>query len=1005
MGHHPKNRFWRVCRVYFRRFRIAVWLLLLTLVGCLLYLNQVGLPGFIKTPLLERLRARGVDLQFSRLRLRWYEGIVAENVRFGRPDEPLGPRLTVKQVRVQLNSVALQHFQVQVDALVLSEGRLAWPVPDTNIPGRELAVEKIHTELRLLPNDEWALNNFSANFAGARFLLGGVITHASAIQHWSFLKSSDRSLSAAIWQTRLRELADQLDRVHFSASPEITLNVRGDATDLQTFAVHMIVSAPGARTPWADFDCGRFDARLFPATTNKVLSHAELRLEAAAARTRWASVTNLQLSVYLASVEHQTNLVHGELTLRGSNAQTKWAAAGETLLNAQWVHAITNPVPLTGHAEVTFSAPETKWASARRLQLAGTFSNFARTNTAFVSTELAWWTNLQPYDVAWQCDVEQLESAKIRAETVICSGSWSTPRLLVTNLDASLYGAELHARASLDVVSRKAAATLESNLDPFRVAPAFGESVPQWLQECTWEEPPQVRGAVSLTLPAWTNSRPDWRAEVQPSLCLEGHIQLAKGGSYRLLTVTGASAHLTYSNLVWHVPELHITRPEGELRAEQRLDDRTKEFYCRLRSTLDPRAIRPLLNTNNQKVFELITLTQPPALKAEVWGRLQDPDSIGFNAHVSLTNFAWRAQSATSLDARIQYSNRVLQVFHPVVERGTQHIEADGLLADFNSELVYLTNGFSTAEPMVVITAINPDLASTIAPYEFLQPPVAHVYGTIPTRGEAAADLHFELAGGPFHWWKFHLPHISGHVHWRGESLTLTNISADFYQGKAAGNARFDFKPEQPADFRFAVTFSNVRLRDLMNDLSPGTNHLEGRLNGNLTVTKATTGDWRSVFGYGDANLQDGLIWEIPIFGVFSPVLDAIVPGLGKSRASAGTGTFAITNGVIRSEDLEIRATGVRLQYRGTVDLETRVNARVEAMLLRDMWLVGPVVSTVFWPVTKMFEYRVTGSLYSPQLDPIFIVPKIVLIPFRPFSFLKSLFEEPPRTNPPPAKP
>jgi len=305
----------------------------------------------------------------------------------------------------------------------------------------------------------------------------------------------------------------------------------------------------------------------------------------------------------------------------------------------------------------------------------------------------------------------------------------------------------------------------------------------------------------------------------------------------------------------------------------------------------------------------------------------------------------------------------------------------------------------------VIARGINPKIGRNVEPYEFGQPPAARVYGTIPMHGEMAADLHFEITGGPFHWWKFQLPQISGRLHWRDESLTMTNVNAEFYQGKAVGHARFDFNPGQPADFRFAAVFSNVLLQDLMNDLSPGTNHLEGRLHGNLAVTKATTGEWQSVQGYGDANLQDGLIWDIPIFGVFSPVLDAIVPGLGNSRASAATGTFTITNGVIRSDDLEIRATGLRLLYRGTVDLESRVNARVEAMLLRDMWLVGPIVSTVFWPVTKMFEYRVTGSLSSPQLAPVYIIPKIVLMPFHPFRTLKGLFEEPTRTNAPPAKP
>src|ERR1035441_7957904 len=124
---------------------------------------------------------------------------------------------------------------------------------------------------------------------------------------------------------------------------------------------------------------------------------------------------------------------------------------------------------------------------------------------------------------------------------------------------------------------------------------------------------------------------------------------------------------------------------------------------------------------------------------------------------------------------------------------------------------------------------------------------------------------------------------------------------------------------------------------------------------------------------------------------MFSGVLNGMVPGLGSSRASAGTCSFIITNGVIRSDDLDIRSTGMRLQYRGTVDFQGQVNARVEAGLLRDIWLVGPVVSTVLWPVTKLFEYRVSGSLGQPKTDPVYIVPKGVFLPFHfPFHPFRS---------------
>jgi len=124
--------------------------------------------------------------------------------------------------------------------------------------------------------------------------------------------------------------------------------------------------------------------------------------------------------------------------------------------------------------------------------------------------------------------------------------------------------------------------------------------------------------------------------------------------------------------------------------------------------------------------------------------------------------------------------------------------------------------------------------------------------------------------------------------------------------------------------------------------------------------------------------------------------------GLGKSRASDGSGTFVITNSVIRSDDLEIRAPALRMQYRGTVDFDGRTDAVVEAELLRDTWLVGPLVSRILWPITKIFEYKVTGTLSQPKLVPLFL-PKILSMPLHPFRTLKELMGNPPNTNSPPA--
>jgi hypothetical protein len=160
-----------------------VWLVVLALCAAVLYVNQVGLPGFAKRRLLGELRDRGIQLQFERLRWRWQEGLVAENVRFGSVQAPDLPVTTADEVRVRVNTRELFRGRGQVDGLTIRGGRVEWNVAETNEPPTLFSVEKIQTELSLLPQDTWMLSNLKATMGGVNFSLSGTVSNASALHN------------------------------------------------------------------------------------------------------------------------------------------------------------------------------------------------------------------------------------------------------------------------------------------------------------------------------------------------------------------------------------------------------------------------------------------------------------------------------------------------------------------------------------------------------------------------------------------------------------------------------------------------------------------------------------------------------------------------------------------------------------------------------------------------------------------------------------------------------
>jgi len=232
----------------------------------------------------------------------------------------------------------------------------------------------------------------------------------------------------------------------------------------------------------------------------------------------------------------------------------------------------------------------------------------------------------------------------------------------------------------------------------------------------------------------------------------------------------------------------------------------------------------------------------------------------------------------------------------------------------------------------------------------------------------------------------------------------LSNIVAGCYGGRAAGHAYFDFRPvTYGCDFNFGVSVSNLDVHALTTDLSGSkTNQLEGALNGFVEITSANSQSWQSWNGYGVAHLHNGQLWNIPVFAFASTVLNAFSPGLGNSRATEADADFVMTNGVARTDSLTIHTLTMRLQYTGTVDLQQRVNAHVTAQLMRNTWVVGPLVSTVLWPVSKIFECRVTGHVTDPKVTPIlFPFSKYLLAPLHPIRSLEWLFSSPETTSDP----
>ena len=805
-----KSGFWRKCRIALRCVRFTIWAILLLILAAFAWLNLVGLPGFLKTRLVTALHERGVELEFTRMRLRLVHGLICDNVRIGTPHETGNPVLTAREVQLRLSYPALLHRRLQVDGLVLHRGSFVFPLSAED----SLTLTNLESELRFAADDTWSLDHFHAEFAGAAFTLGGQIAHAPEFRNWKMFATAKTADRGSV-QSSLRSFVDTLKRIHFEGHPQLTARLNGDARDVHSFSFNITVRAPAVQTPW-------FGAR------------------------------DLQFSARVL------------------------APVNAPLLN------------------------DPAWG---------------------------FWTNLQPFRIEWTARGADLDVASLKAGAAECSGIWNAPELAVTKLSARLGGGGLEATAKLGVDSRELSFTVDSRFDLHVVDKLLTDKIRERFSQISWSQPPQAQASGALILPAWTNGAPAWN-DIEPSLRLRGNLALTNALVAGVAPLDSLQTHFTYEHRVWNLPDLALVQGRTELDLTGEADEATKNFRCTIGGKFDAASIRPFLTkTNAAHSFGHLYFREPAALVLNVTGNLRDFAALSATGRVVATDFAIRGQWVDSVITTFSYTNFTAEFFHPNMVRanGAEKFTAEQVTLDLAGQKLFLHGGTGHVSPKAVGEAIGPKTAEAMAPYQFLTIPEVAADGCIPLKfvgGDLVtddADIRFDIIGTvPFHWRRFQTPRITGTIHWLANNLILTNVTSECYGGTVHGWGTFDVQtPGAGTDFSFFMEGTNVDFNAMGLALWSPTNQLRGSLSGNVTVTHANSSDWRTWNGYGQAQLRNGLLWDAPILGLMSPVLNALTPGLdmGSSRATDGAGRFTMTNGVIFTDSLEIRSLTMRLQY------------------------------------------------------------------------------------------
>ena len=1007
---HKPKAFWRLARIWFRHFRITVWLVVFLLLVAILYLHNVGLPGFAQRAVLSAFERRGLDLQFAQLKLSWFRGIVAKEVRLQPVGGPFVPSLECDQVDLAFNPAGLLRLRIEPDQITAVGGRLLLPWEDSNGTPGHLTATNLQALIRFDPGGRINLAQLQGEIAGCRVTASGTVTHPEQVRDWRVLQGSRQTAtnqSNELWpmMSRVRE------ETEFLSPPRLRLafQLDGAAPEQLMVSASLQVDAAVSRLGLLQKPELRLHVRPAP---DGACTEVDLMVQADEISSAMGRGRHVAFQTTFSCVAETGGLLAGRATLSAAELNTRWAGARNLEASIGWRGDGTNPIP--SDAVLRFSATH---ASTRQGSIESARGRVEVTphrgdHRRLLELPDFLFPRLQPYDIRAELEASRVSTPWQSATNVALYLAWSCRARTPPTPGGEGGGGGADLRARFNAITGRVEATADSDFDPHRLHPLLPRVAVEWLDLFRWDTPPVVHGELGITLPPWRPLDLGWPGDLRPSLYLNGDFRVDGTGAYRRIPLSGASGAFTYSNMCWHLPGLTLVRPDGRLRLRHFLNERTSEFYWTVDGAMDPTPVLilvPETAVETRAVLETLRFGGPPEMHltlAGLWNNLRTSHAWG---SIRATNMAFRGVGFDAVSATLGMTNLVLSVNSPEVQTAGRTATADRIVFDFPRHRALLSNGVSRVPPLSIATVIGPAVVRAIEPYHFLTPPSGRVEGVIPLKGVAGADLRFDLEGGPFHWWNFKLDQVKARVHWRDETVDLRIHDAAFYEGRASGQAFFDFTGKKDADFEFHAQVETANAQPLVADVFQSTNRLEGRLTGAVSITNANTGDFSSWFGYGHADLKDGYLWNAPIFGIVSPVIDVFVPGLGSSQATDANGRFVITNSVFRTEDLVIHTSNMRLLYSGTLDFHGRVDAVAEAEILRDTFIVGELVSAALTPLSKAMIIDITGTLSEPVARPLYLVPRMILAPLNPVKLLKDMFapaEKPsPESAPPPAPP
>ena len=471
-------------------------------------------------------------------------------------------------------------------------------------------------------------------------------------------------------------------------------------------------------------------------------------------------------------------------------------------------------------------------------------------------------------------------------------------------------------------------------------------------------------------------------------------------GSCRLQTVDAAgvpvkSLRMQFSRtedevkLARVAAEVGVDRQRGRIEGTFTTSLATKIFDVQARTTFDPNALDPVIGGGVSNLLALMRFDErPPECELAVDGVLTNLDGLVVTGRVTATHFAFRDEPVTLASSSFRYSRSVLDLSDAVAVRSDG--QAHGHVTynfDENWVGVEVTGN---APPHPIAHMIAPGFERIMRKFEFQGPIQLAIHGRVSVGPNLkGTDLRVTAEGERLGWQKILADRASFEMLAHDAHFTFTNVHGLFCGGPFSGAVDLS-NVECATNCRYTVTavISNanatrlsemVRAQFVTNAAAATNSAFSGELSGQAQVA-GWLDPWKSIEGSGNIYVHNGSIFQVRLFGGLSRILSKLYPGLGYLSQSEFMMPFTLGEGKFKSDDINIKGSVISLKSHGEYQFGGELNFQTQVQLLRS-GITAEILRILTFPVTKLLEIKLIGTLDDPRWRPVNL-PKELFLQF-----------------------